>query len=547
MATGVIVNKFGGIMPRRQDDALNKIMATLAENVDLIRDSIMPWREAELIDAGKTGSTLWVEDCCNMVLPACASVAYDSIGSPYVYATGVAGYAYPVRASLANACAGAWCRLGFPCSLPAPVAVSDFVAVPIAADAEQIGHRRQTRGYVYTLVNQFGEESQPSAPSNIVDADAAFSQVTLSDIPTSFPTYCIQYIHIYRTEEEMTYGADKEWVEGNYFLVGVIPMGAATFTDGSTEDVGDELTTEDVLPPPDSLRDIVYWRQGVLAGLADDMLHFSDLKRPDSWDIKYKVQFHDKPLKFVAGRTTGYVLTDGHPAIVQLATNCEGPGDRKVIELEEPLPIVSPASAVVTNDSVIYASKDGLVMLTAGGAARIITTPYYTKEQWRALKPETMRSAVYDGYYFGTTDEITIRLRVPDSIYEKDELTELTTLSEKPLAWYRSASDELFFTTPAGLFRWNTGLTFMLARWQSIEMRLQDLTSMTAYKLVHNFTTVRVVHTSDRRLISAHTVNGEEIRRLPLYTGIVWQVLIETRGEVTEYHVAPSVSDLGRA
>ena len=537
--SGIRLTKFGGMLPRERQENLAKHMAVLAENVDLSMHTLRPWREPRKVSV-LAGSNLYKEACCEIASPNCnTSIADTQINCGFLVATGIRDY--PVIAKHADACLGNWCRLGFPCDLQAPIATSSA-----PASAAVIGIAApQARSYVYRLVNKFGQTSQPSYPSNLVTLDAQ-NAVTLA-LPTVFPPeYCITDLEVYTSEA----GLDLTGKRGaaDWFSVGTVPLGTATFTDAYNE-LGDMLDSDDVEPPPDNLRDVQYWRSGQLAALSGNHVVFCERNRFHSWCSSARHAIHDTPVALLTGSSYGFVATNGRPAVIELNKDCNGGYCHRVNDgmSSDPHPIVAARSAAMHNDHGIWATKDGLLMIAPNGATKLLSSKYFTQDQWRALKPETMIGVVHDGVYFGFTDEIGFRLDLPDNTYHSDSDTELTTIrfsQGKPTALYRSFTDELYIQFADGCYWWNEGFTFMTLRWHGAVFDLPGQTTMTAYKLVHDHANVTAKHWVDNELIDTEIAANNQPKRLPSASGLYWQVELQTQGEVYEYHLATSVRDL---
>jgi hypothetical protein len=536
---GIRLTKFGGLNPIETPENLGKQMAVLAENYDPSRHNLRPWRKPRKM-SDKTGQFLYKEKCCEIVNANCdTSIVDTQINCGHIIATGI--MPYPVMALPEDACAGNWTRLGFPCELEAPSAVCN---TPISAVA--VGNNKgQIRTYIYRLKNKFGQYSAGSYPSNLVELDAQSSVVV--SLPTAFPPeYGITEIEVFASETNSDISGNHQ--DNEWFSVGSVPVGTSSFLDAYNE-LGEEIDSLDFESPPDNLRDIHYWRTGELIGLSDTLVCFSMRGNFHNWPEESRHELHDMPRAVLVGSAYGFVATDGRPAIITLSANCEAGSCHKINDslTPDPHPIVSCRSAAIHNDHGIWATKDGLLMIMPNGGTRLLTADYYTQDQWRALKPETMVGAVHDGVYYGFTSEIGIRLRLPDSTYAKQDDAMLTTLKFSqgvPTALYRSFNDEFYLQFADGVYWWNEGTEFMTLKWHSATFDMPAITSFTAYKVMHNHADVTVRHWVDDELIDIELVQSNRPLRLPISNGLNWQVEIETQGEVNEYHIATSVRDL---
>lgn len=150
------LTQFGGIAPRQRPNNLHQAMAQVAEDVDLSRSTLRPWRTDKKV-SDKTGNSIFVDKCCYLAGDHCkASFSRIDTDCCYIVASGVKDY--PVIQRKDNACNDNWNRLGFPVELNAPNA--QFLGT-LSQDFNQ-----ELRQYIYTLVDEFGLESAPSLPSD---------------------------------------------------------------------------------------------------------------------------------------------------------------------------------------------------------------------------------------------------------------------------------------------------------------------------------------------------------------------------------------------
>ena len=543
------ITKFGGIAPRVQPQNLNESMAQVALDVDLSRTTLRPWRTDNKV-SDKAGLSFYADGCCYLTANDCrASFAKIEGDCDFIVATGVMDY--PVVRKKDRNCNGDWRRLGFPDDIPAPT-VQSFGAMDGTFNNE-------TRHYFYTLISDFDglgwQESMPSPVSESVYCNNDFP-VVIAGIPTNYPTYTISAIRIYCNVTQLDYGADKTEASGDFLLVAEVPIGTSVYTHEPHIDYGEACVTEEYAPPSYKMRDIAYCGNGQLGGLVDCELWLSEPRKPHAWNEAFRYsRFNGMPKRFLCGEKIGYILTDEYPSVIAMESPCTSAGCRSIVALEEPHPIISLNSACLYNGACLYATKDGLVMLS-GAQSKVITAEHYTYDQWQAIKPWTMRGVVHDGYYFGATDDRTIRFKIPDSIHESATIEGLTELSIKPLAWYRSDQDRLFFMQPDGIYEWNVGMDWKEFKWQGRLSVMAGYTAISAYKLVHDYEPTHVVHIGYKRhrseMVQEPVILGDKVvidsrpcRLKAGYSTIDFDVTISGKGEVREYHIATSVSELG--
>jgi hypothetical protein len=532
MAT-VKITRWGGIKPLIGKRNLADHMLVMARDVNLVSGYLQPWRTPKK-KSSDTGKALWVEDCCIKTFADCgASVAYHRMGEGRIIATGT-GVPYPVTGTLKEFCAGDVCRLGFPCDLPAPT-----VAAQAPKRWEAHDDLRQHRAYAYRLVNRYNEVSQISLPSESVDIDAlAHAVITL---PTSFPSYCVESIEILRTEQS----PDRSGAEmsSNFFVVGEVDFGVSTFTDlgqvvMEMVDGDDELS-----PPPDDLHDVAYLENGTFIGLSGDNIVISNENEHHGWASSQYKDLHDKPRALVAGTNIAYIATDARPASIVI----NGGKINPPTESKDTHPIVSQRSMVAYNNHALYASNDGIVMVSPSADCKILTAEHYTKEQWQAMRPDTAHAVVHDGHYFCFFENETIRFRIPDGVYEQHGDIGLTTLSMRPTAAHRGLDDELYYTDAQGVWQWNAGNSFLTFRVESAPLDTAGIYEFAAFKVTHAHSPVTIETWCDNERIDLDIVDhSEPVWLPPIRSGISWAYSIECSGEVYEYMLSTSIHDLAQ-
>ncbi|MFA9499810.1 hypothetical protein ACERCG_05175 [Mannheimia sp. E30BD] len=212
------LTQFGGIAPRQRPNNLHQAMVQVAEDVDLSRGTLRPWRTDKKV-SNKTGNSIFVDKCCYLASDNCkASFSRIDTDCCYLIASGVKDY--PVIQKKSQACNDNWKRLGFPIELNAPNA--QFLG-ELSQDFNQ-----ELRQYIYTLVDEFGFESAPSLPSEPIYAHNDQS-VVISGLPTAFPTYSIGKVRIYCAVTQLDYGDPKSEYDAHFLLVDELDFGTANY------------------------------------------------------------------------------------------------------------------------------------------------------------------------------------------------------------------------------------------------------------------------------------------------------------------------------
>ncbi len=247
--------------------------------------------------------------------------------------------------------------------------------------------------YVWTLINDVGEESGPSPPSSTVLRPDGVS-VTVTT-PTSIPTgisseYGITNKRIYRAVTGNT---------GTFFaFVAEIPLSQADYVDVLTDaQLGEALESEGWDLPPDNMRNIMALANGIMVGSSGNQLCLSARNRPHAWPPAYRLTTDTDIAGLGAIDTTVVIGTQSYPYIA----SGNDPAAFSMNKIEVKQACVSRRSfASVSDIGVIFASPDGLISVAGTGLLRILTVDIFTREQWQLLRPETITATAHDDTYW---------------------------------------------------------------------------------------------------------------------------------------------------
>lgn len=243
--------------------------------------------------------------------------------------------------------------------------------------------------YVYTLVNDLGEESAPSLPSATVLRPDGVSVTVTS--PTGLPTgigadYYIETKRIYRAAT----GA-----AGSIFrFVAEIPLATADYVDTLTDaQLGEALESEGWDLPPDDLQGIMALPNGIMVGFRRNQLCLSAQNRPHAWPPLYRLNTDTDIVGIGAIDTTVVIGTKSFPYVAQGRT----PADYSTAKLEVPQACVSKRSiAYLAGVGVCMASPDGYMAIVGVAPPVNLTRGVFTRKQWQALDPTTITGVAHD-------------------------------------------------------------------------------------------------------------------------------------------------------
>jgi hypothetical protein len=247
--------------------------------------------------------------------------------------------------------------------------------------------------YVFTYVNDFGEESAPSDPSETIQRND--NAVTTIVTPTTLPTgvgsdYGITYKRIYRA---VTGSLGSE-----FRFVAEIPLGQSTYVDTLTDaELGEVLESDGWDLPPDDLRYILALPNGIMVGASGNQLCFSAQNHPHAWPIAYRLAT-DSRITGLGNVDTSVVV--GTQTFVYTASG-NSPDAYSMSKPGAPHSCVSARSlAYLLRIGVVFAGPDGLMAVNGPTEVVNLTETIFTREQWQALQPETITGLAHDDVYF---------------------------------------------------------------------------------------------------------------------------------------------------
>jgi hypothetical protein len=439
-----------------------------------------------------------------------------------------------------------------PMGLPAPASpiVASTNAGAWTGDATD-------RFYTYTYVNDWGWESAPAAPSAISTrpSDATVSLSGMASPPAG--NYGIDRVRVYATQAGS--GGTAEF----FFLreVAIGAVGSGTSDDNRA--LSEVMATTDWLPAPTDLSHLTPMWNGMAAGISEGAVRFCQPYVGYAWPFAYEAIVPDGDA--VALGTFGQtlvVLTNSTPML--MAGTSSDSMDQAPTEFSQAC--IAPRSAVSMGAGVAWASNDGLCWIGNGGA-KIITAGIMLRDDWLALRPETIVGQMYEGAYLGSYDDGAGRKGFlidpinPRGIFFFDQGFEAMH--------FDSLQDQLYILDGANVKRWDAG-ALMTMRIKSKVFRAPHPTNFAALELVADSypVTLRLdavgLAAADVTkwvaakpfLLSAPTpttlrytvaVTSRNPVRLPAgYMATDWQMEIETTSAVQGVAVASTMTELAQ-
>lgn len=288
---------------------------------------------------------------------------------------------------------GGYCGIEMVTAFTLPAFYTHYDNISVQGSGASDSPTLTATSYLYTFVNDLGQESAPSpVSSTVLRPDGVSVTVTT---PTSVPSgvsasYGVDTKRIYRAVTGST---------GTVFrFVAEIPLGTATYADALTDsELGEVLQSELWALPPDDLKGILALPNGIMVGFRANQLCFSAQNQPHAWPVEYRLNTDTAIVGIGNIDNTVVIGTESFP---YLATGND-PAAYSMSKLEAQQACVSKQSvAYVLGIGVVFATPDGLLAVLGNGQVQNLTRGIFTRQQWEALAPETIRAYSHDNIYF---------------------------------------------------------------------------------------------------------------------------------------------------
>ena len=380
----------------------------------------------------------------------------------------------------------------YPLSIPVPPLPPAAEKVPLPADAgTPEAATLESRAYLITYVrilDGIEEEGPPSGPSNVITEVAPTQSVTVSGLspPGSVPdalsgANVTARKRLYRTNTSDTttawqYVTDLDFAVDSYV------------DDVPTAELGEVLATEGYGSAPDDMAGICFTANGIGAGFVNNVVCLSMPFQPHAWPVEFR-KFTDDDVVAIAPTDTAivvatrrdcHIITGNHPSSMSMRT----------LKIQQGC-VSKRSMRSLGSHGVIYASAEGMVLITAGGSYDVITRHFHSPESWqRDIDPATIVGEVYNSrYYFSAapgTDaparNANIGLWYFDPLRPQDGLIGITFTDGNTPPGYLMPSalhhdeerGELYYAIGRHLYRFGGGGGFRAVEWESRPFRVPD-------------------------------------------------------------------------
>lgn len=387
----------------------------------------------------------------------------------------------------------------------------------------------ETRVYTYTWVNKeagYEFESAPAAPSESVDIRDD-QTVSLSGFETTpGGAYIVTHKRVYRS------------VSGVFLFIKEIAAAETALVDDVKPDLlGEVLPTTTWAEPPQTLTGLTNLPNGLMAGYTGRDIYFCDPYHPHAWPESY-IQTIDFPIVGLARMdTTLAVLTKGCPYLIQ-GTH---PESMAVVKSDLEQACVSKRSIVNVMGAVVYASPDGLMILSPGGS-KIVTENLFNYTQWQAhFRPESIHAYQHDNQYIAFYDNgVTQGGFIFDIASGQFILHDMYATA----GFQDIQRDKLFLAFPDRTVKpWGYGAAKSYI-WKSKKFTMPQVMGFSCAQLEAEGYPMTVKVYADNVLVHTQTVQSRDPFRLPAKVGRDWEMQVEGVHEVFSLSIANSMTEL---
>ncbi len=410
----------------------------------------------------------------------------------------------------------------------------------------------QARYYVVTFVTDWGEESQPSPVSDLIEADANDTVTVGRPSSSSAETYAARNIAYWRIYRSNTGNENSA-----FQFVAEVGIATSSITDNTkASGLGETCPTVTWAEPPyradnestqypkpvvgtnPYLRGLVGMPNGIMAGFFDNTVAFSEPYVPYAWPVEYQISTEHPIVGLGVFGQTLFVGTTGNPYFISGADSASMSAQK----LDSNQSCVSRRSIVSVQGGVLYASPDGLCVADSGGV-RVVTASHYTREDWQALVPSSMFGVEHENVYYLFYNNGTAGCLTFDLQSKKLGRIELSATA----AFVDKLNDTMFVANGTNIQRVYGGATNRTALWESGRLVLPAQAGYAWVKVMGDQSVgspVTVRWYGDGTLIQTIALTSTDPVRLKPGRYLEHELEVESQARVTQVMLAGDTSEL---
>jgi hypothetical protein len=315
----------------------------------------------------------------------------------------------------------------------------------------------ETRSYVFTYVNLFGEEGPPSPP--VTESGYANATWEVSDMtdPAFASARGITHSRLYRTVSG-TIGTQ-------FYRVAQIDVADEHHDDtalGSTLASQGNTLESTTWEPPDDVEGFVEMPNGFFAAWSGKNLYFSEPFRPWAWPPQYVVATASRIVACGVVDQTLVVLTESAPVLYIGST----PSAMSAVKSALIEPCIAARSVVQAPEGVYYASRNGLALVTHNGST-LVTRETIARDEWNTdFIPRIAAAVGFDSQYLAFDDNGSGFAFDPRSVHAN--VTILANMLPVDNVWSDRWTSEAHMIANNVVYLWSApAASFVTAEWIS--------------------------------------------------------------------------------
>lgn len=417
--------------------------------------------------------------------------------------------------------------------------------------AETVERIVESRFYVATFVTDWGEESAPSPPSDLLDVDQNDTCALTRPAVVTGESYATRNITKWRIYRSNT-GSQTSVFQ----FVDELPITTTDYVDAKKgSELGEPCPTLTWLEPAyrmdaestsvpkpvigsdPYLRGAVAMPNGVMAAFFDNTVAFCEPYVPYAWPVEYQITTEYPIVGLGVFGQTLVICTTANPYFAYGADSASMTAQK----LDANQACIAARTIASVAGGVMYASPDGLVLASQGGV-RVVTEGMYNREDWLALNPAAMFGLEHEGVYYLFTQTETLVFGAGG--------TKLGTLPiVATSAYVDRLTDTLYIANGTAIQAVYGGASRRTGYWRSAKVALPLYAGLAWLQVMGDQTPsnpVTVRWYGDGVLIHTATVTNILPQRLPPGKFVEHEVEVEGAVEVTSVTLASSTAELQR-
>lgn len=409
-----------------------------------------------------------------------------------------------------------------------------------------------TRFYITTMVTDWGEESEPSEVSDIIEADQNDVVTVNRPTLTTSEAYAARNItkwRIYRSNSGSTSTA--------FQFVDELPIATATYVDNKKgAELGEVCPSITWSEPPyrmnaeadgwpkpvvgsnPYIRGLVGMPNGIMAGFFDNTVAFCEPYVPYAWPAEYQITTEFPIVGLGVFGQTLFVGTTASPYFIYGADSASMTAQK----LDSNQACVSRRSIATVQGGVLFASPDGLCVADQNGV-NVVSAGLFTREDWQLLQPDSMFAIEHENVYYLFYSGQGGGCLTFDLASKKLGRIDLNGSA----AFVDRINDTLFIASGTSIQAVFGGSTRRVGKWRSPKVTLQVQSAMAWLKVYGNQTAespVTVRWYGDGELRHTSTVTSLQPVRLPPGRWLEHEVELESTARVTRLVLTSTTAEL---